>query len=326
VDQWVLIRGEDRTLPVLLLLHGAKDSAFVYSPYLGRRGGLERRFVVAYWDRRGTGRSAGNHVARESITIEQYAADTLELVDWLRARFTVEKVALFGASVGSLVGALAAARAPDRISALVSMGQFVNDVEATAIAHRIATERAREQADGKATCELEEIGPPPYDFARSWRFYAIAARIGPYADMPETTAWFAVVMMRTLLRTPGYSVRDKLRALGKAGPLEILVPQLARYDLRVDVPRIDVPVVVLQGRLDHQTPGVLVEDYLRVLDAPAGKRLIWLEESGHLVAPSDLGRFQAAMCEVAESLEHAAQGARSPEIPTNRHRQGVQAS
>lgn len=304
VDQWVLLRGDDRTRPVLLLLHG-KESAFPYSPYLGRRGGLERLFVVAYWDRRGTGKSAGRHVPRESITIEQYVADTVELVDWLRARFGVAKVALFGASIGSLVGALAAKQAPERISVMVSMGQFVNDVEATAIAHRIALKRARERGDAKAIRELEEIGLPPYDASSSWRFYAVAARVGPYADMPEAKASFAVDLVKTVLRTPGYGIRDKLHALGKSGPLELLVPQLARYDLRVDVPRIETAVVFLQGRLDHQTPGVLVEDFSRGLEAPAGKRLIWLEQSGHIVAPPDLEVFQTAMSEVADTIGRA---------------------
>ena len=310
VDQWVLLRGEDGTRPVLLLLHGAKEAAFPYSPYLGRRGGLERHFLVAYWDRRGAGLSAGRNVPAESITIEQYVADTIEMVDWLRRRLGVAKVALFGASVGSLVGALAATRAPEHISALVSMGQFVNDIEATAIAYRAATTRAREHGDAKALRELDALGLPPYDFKQGWRFYAVAARIGPYADMPEMKGSFAVDMLKSLVRTPGYGIGDKIRALGKTGPLALLAPQLARYDLRIDAPRIEAPVVFLQGRLDHQTPGVLVEDYFRALDAPAGKRMIWLEESGHLAAPADLGRFQAALSDVAESL--VATGAAAP--------------
>ena len=55
-DVYLEVRGDDARAPVLLWLHGGRGGAerplFRYF-----HGELERRFVVAYWDQRGAGRS-----------------------------------------------------------------------------------------------------------------------------------------------------------------------------------------------------------------------------------------------------------------------------
>ena len=317
VDQRVLLRGQDASSPVLLMVHGIKDSAFPYARYLGRTARLEKSFVVAYWDRRGSGKSATRDVPADSITIEQYVADTLELAAWLKGRLASPKIALFGVSVGSLVGMLALAKAPELFGAYVAMGQYTNDTDAGTFAYRIAVERAQRAGDSRATHALAEIGPPPHSFEQSWRFYEIAAKVGPYADMPELRLSFSA---RLLLRTPGYSLRDKLRMLGKGGScLERLLPQLPRYDLPGLVHHVDVPAVFLQGRLDFQTPGELVERFVNELDAPGGKRLVWFERSGHLIAPDDLAQLGDVLASVAKQVTDASGSA------TDHHREQSQA-
>lgn len=54
--QWVLIRGQDRTKPVLLFLHGGPGMPAMYLAHAWQSG-LERDFVVVHWDRRGAGKS-----------------------------------------------------------------------------------------------------------------------------------------------------------------------------------------------------------------------------------------------------------------------------
>ena len=52
VDQWVLIRGVDRTKPLLLFLHGGPGMPAMFLAH-GFQRELERDFVVVQWDRRG---------------------------------------------------------------------------------------------------------------------------------------------------------------------------------------------------------------------------------------------------------------------------------
>ncbi len=56
VDQYILIRGDDSSLPVLLFLHGGPGMPAMHLAHAFQRE-LEKKFVVVQWDRRGAGKS-----------------------------------------------------------------------------------------------------------------------------------------------------------------------------------------------------------------------------------------------------------------------------
>src|SRR5438874_5269784 len=55
VDQWIQIRGHDRTKPILLFLHSGPG--FPQTPFSYVNAALEKEFVVVHWDQRGAGKS-----------------------------------------------------------------------------------------------------------------------------------------------------------------------------------------------------------------------------------------------------------------------------
>jgi pimeloyl-ACP methyl ester carboxylesterase len=125
-QQWILVRGRDRTRPVLLFLHGGPGAARIA---LGSRLRLlEEEFVVVHWDQRGAGKSCPG-VSHAELSLARMLEDTRELILLLRRRFATDRVILVGHSWGSVLGAITAARHPELVRAYVGVSQVVSPLE-----------------------------------------------------------------------------------------------------------------------------------------------------------------------------------------------------
>jgi pimeloyl-ACP methyl ester carboxylesterase len=88
-------------------------------------------------------------------------------------------------------------------------------------------------------------------------------------------------LLASLLLSSDYSTADALRAVrGITATQAALLPELATLDLLRTLPRLDVPVVMVQGRLDQVAPSAAAERYAKSLEAPS-KQLVWFENSAH---------------------------------------------
>lgn len=115
VRQGMFIQSKDSAQPVLLYLHGGLPDYFLTERY---PTGLERDFTVVWWEQRGAGLSYSPSIPPETMTLEQFIADTLSVTDYLRDRFSKEKIYLMAHSGGTFIGLQAAARAPEGVSRL----------------------------------------------------------------------------------------------------------------------------------------------------------------------------------------------------------------
>lgn len=165
VDQWILIRGWDRSKPLLLFLHGGPG--FPEMPFAHVNADLERDFVVVHWDQRGAGKSYP--APNDSLDVEQFVADTRELSGLLLQRFHGPKLLLVGHSWGSLVGALTAARDPEKFFGYVGISQFADAPESERMMYRFALEQADRTGNARAVRELRRIGLPPYEKMADFR-------------------------------------------------------------------------------------------------------------------------------------------------------------
>ena len=146
VAQGMFLRSRDVTNPVLLYVHGGPGMP---EYWLTRRypTRLEDHFTVAWWEQRGAGLSFDPHIPPESMTIEQFVADTLEVTDHLRRRFGVDRIYLLGHSWGSYVGIQAVAADPSRYHAYIGVAQITHQVESERLAHAYMLGRFRERGD-----------------------------------------------------------------------------------------------------------------------------------------------------------------------------------
>ena len=95
IEQWVTIRGEDRSNPVLLFLHGGPgDVTNPWSfPYFAA---WEQHFTVVQWDQRGAGRTlrkSGPSVA-PTMTLDRMSQDGTELAEYLCKHLGKRKIPL----------------------------------------------------------------------------------------------------------------------------------------------------------------------------------------------------------------------------------------
>ena len=290
--QWIRVRGADAANPVLLLIQQGPGLPMISEARrLEHLLGLEQAFTVVYWDQRGCGRSLRRPQDRTGISRERLVADTVSLLDLLRERFGA-KTYVAGFSFGATLGAYAAAQRPDLVATLVATGMDIDGAAAGRCAYDFALGTARQRGSRRAIRQLEAIGPPPHltpkQFATRVRW---ATNFGGVTT-GETYATLARGLIASLVRSPDYSAGDVLRTVrGITATQAALLPELATMDLAATVPRLDVPVVMVQGRLDQVAPGAAAQRYASALQSP-GKQLVWFENSAHTPHLEEPGKFR----------------------------------
>ncbi|MFO8058203.1 MAG: alpha/beta hydrolase [bacterium] len=297
VEQWVLLRGADADNPVLLFLHGGPGSPEM--PTNHEFGGwLEESFVLVHWDQRGAGKSFSASVPSESMNVENFISDAIELTDYLRRRFSEDRIYIAGHSWGSLLGSLTVSRRPELYHAYVGIGQAVDLKRNEEISYEYVVNEARERNDRLGKMQLEAIGPPPYDSLNELVVQRTYLRkYGGATHDPDNYNRF----IRASLSAPEYTALDLVRyQLGTFYSIRYMWDEVLTYNLIEQVPRIEVPVYFMHGRHDYNTPWELVKEYYRKLEAPAGKSLVWFESSAHSPNLEEPEKFAECMADVVE--------------------------
>jgi len=297
VKQWILIRGQDASNPVLLFLHGGPGSPEMpFEHYFGPR--LEEHFVVVHWDQRGAGKSLHPGIPKDSMTIGQFVSDARELVELLRKRFGAEKIYLMGHSWGTIIGTSLVQRHPELFYAYIGIGQCVDLPRNESVSYQFVLAEAKQRDHQKALRQLEKIGPPPYDnlrklgTQRKWltRFGGGVTHEGKFGPL-----------VKIALQAPEYTPADFAKYLygNYFGPKNTEA-EVMKVNFLEQAPRLLVPVYFFAGRYDYNTPWELVQEYYTKLDAPQGKHLVWFENSAHSPNLEEPEKFADEMVKVLE--------------------------
>jgi pimeloyl-ACP methyl ester carboxylesterase len=142
MEQGMFIKSKNIHNPVLLFLHGGPGMP---EYWLTQRypTGLEDHFTVVWWEQRGAGLSYNPEIPPETMTAEQFIADTLAVTRYLLNRFSQEKIYLMGHSWGSYIGIQAAAQAPELYHAYIGMGQISYQLQSEQLAYEYALAQYR---------------------------------------------------------------------------------------------------------------------------------------------------------------------------------------
>ena len=210
VKQGMFIRSRDAAHPVLLYLHGGPGMP---TYFLNRKypTGLEEDFTAVWWEQRGAGLSYNPKMPPESMTVQQFIADTLAVTDYLRSRLGKEKIYLMGHSWGSFVGIQAAARAPERYCAYIGVAQMANQLQSETLAYEHMLKLAKENGNTRLVRKLEAAPPTAtaplpgaYMALRDEAMHSLG--VGTTHDMQSVVTG---VFLPTW-QNPEYSLREKI--------------------------------------------------------------------------------------------------------------------
>jgi pimeloyl-ACP methyl ester carboxylesterase len=296
LDQWVMIRGESLANPPLILLHGGpgftETALFRYF-----NASLERSFTVVYWDQRGAGKSFDRKIPRSTMKVDQFIADLDELVDAVRKRLGKNKVAIFGHSWGSALGALYSARFPDKVAAYVGSGQIGDWAAGESASYAFALAEAQRVGDHRAIEKLHAIGAPPHTAKRLWTERTCLSRLEH--RLGARAMWKTG---RAVLGAPESSIFDLPRTMrGFRFSLDAMWSEVSQLNLLKVAPALQMPVFFFLGRNDHWVPTETSVAYFDALTAPS-KKLVWFEHSGHEPFVDEPARFNAAMLELVRPV------------------------
>lgn len=283
MKQWILIRGNDVSNPVLLWLHGGPGSAQMpIAQYFNKD--LEKEFVVVHWDQRGAGKSNPSNFDESTMTFEQYLADGHELTNYLKEKFHQEKIYLVGHSWGTKVGITLVCDYPEDYYAYVGVSQLVSNLRSQEITYRWLEEKIENDSDKS---KLEKIGKPPYvDHDQYVAFMKLTGEYGGGMDIGM------LKLASIAIHSKEYRLSDFKRWLDGAnrgsGPMW---DSYITWDAMKEVPKVTVPVYFFSGKNDYNTPLELVRDYYEMLKASKGKELFVFEDSAHAPFMKEPDRF-----------------------------------
>ena len=281
IHQWIVIRGQNRDNPAILMLHGgpgAASSAFqqLFLPW-------ERDFTIVQWDQRGAGKSFGS--GKASADIDLMVRDAVEVSEYVRHRLQKNKLILLGHSWGSVLGIRLLKARPDLFHAWVGTGQIMNMQKNEIVAYERVLAKARVRGDKSAIDSLEKSGPPPYHdiqqmgLERRWAMQYESGLEYKFPIGPQK-------LLAALLTAPDYSLKDVVDYIrGVIGGDVFIGETMNGPVMSVDLPALGtdfpVPFFVVQGAEDDITPAALAREYVDQVTAPQ-KSMLLVADAGHM--------------------------------------------
>lgn len=300
IDQTILIRTQDASLPVMLFLHGGPGGAIIPWVEFFHTPLLEENFTIVHWDQRGAGSSFSSELTVDDLSPAILVADTLELTDHLRERFSQDQIFLAGQSWGSALGFMTIAEDSSPFLAFIAISERVAWNRSRTMGFDWAVAKAQANGDSEILAQLHAIEPfDPVDEADlgvlgdATEFY----RAGDY----HTVGLWDTILSYTMNGESPYYTMDQVNSYIPGLALSSAAIErgefLSTYDLFASFPVSDIPVHFITGAEDHNTSGELAFEYYEALKAPA-KSFTWIEGAAHMVMMDQTDAWTEAMINI----------------------------
>ena len=264
---------------------------------------LEETFTVVYWDYRSMGIAYDKNYDIDQITIENLMNDTYQVTQYLKERFAKDKIYIMGFSGGTHLALRAAERHPEDYYALIGMAQVVTDSDdQTTRMYEFMKGVFLSRNDKVSLKKLEECVEKSDDgsvkMTADWTDYVYLLHKAGGGTIKDKTEFEGIVL--PIIFSKCYTVKEKINYV-KAMKMYRTTPltkELANFDYRIEIPKLDIPTYFISGEYDYNCPWELVEDYENILEAP-DKGFYLIPDAAH----SPLWENPNKTCEILRQIK-----------------------
>lgn len=281
IDQFLFHSGTSHNNPVMLFLHGGPGSAeSLFTRAFQEK--WEEIYTVVHWDQRGTGKTLTRNPDKLP-TMDLMLQDLFEVIHYLKIKYNMQKIVLFGHSWGSVLGSVFIKRHPEDVAYYIGSAQVVNMLQNEQVGYNKMKELIEQAGDKKSLKKLEKIGEYPgnkivFDRIFLQKCETVRKLQGQYklALKIDFAIWIAA------LTSPIFKLSDisSFKKAFKAN--QQVLDYLADFDLTSESAEYQVPVYYLLGGRDWQAPFVIAEKYFTEISAP-DKNIYIIPNAGHML-------------------------------------------
>jgi pimeloyl-ACP methyl ester carboxylesterase len=292
IEQFVTIHGDDRSKPILLLVHGGPGD--VQSPFRSEYSVYEHDFTLVQWDQRGAGKTFGRYKDQTpNVTLTQIVADGVELAQYLSRHLQQKKIFILGHSWGSVVGVGIVQRQPDLFTVFIGTGQVGGWDRGVRYQKDFVRRRVSEAGNEDGVRAIDTI--ENFDPTNIQHVLTVNRFLRQYVDKADSD-WLSSIRQRTARSTTSAEAQDIGTGMTFSGPA--LGPDMIREDLFATATEFQIPVYVIQGRDDVFAPTPVAIDYFNAIRAPS-KKLFVIEGAGHFALVTHQRDFLKVLRQIA---------------------------
>lgn len=304
IEQYIQVRGQDISNPIMLLLHGGPGNHMAYYSY-DWQADLEKDYTIVHWDQRGCGNTYYRKKEAEKPTLDLLISDLDELVDYICQEYGKQNIVIMGHSWGTFLGKVYVSQHPDKVSAYIGIGQFddiwKSEQYAVEEAIRLAHAASKTNDAKKIKEQFQLVNSSQETNMREFiKLRQLTAKYLPNGEnTPFSVSFFSPYITFNDFRWFLLMIFsfDKFIEIQN----EIYNVLFSKSALSVyDYTQYEVPIIIIAGDCDWITPYGIAQDYFNKISAP-NKEFILIEKAGHI--PFKPGEFTKALQEAMKRLD-----------------------
>ena len=284
-ENGLIIRGKNVNNPVLLFISGGPGvPQYWLNEYY--ENDLEEYFTVCWWDYYGEGLSYDSRIEKEEITLERLEKDAIAVTEYLKERFSQEKIYLMAHSGGTPLGVVLAEEHPELYYCYFSMGQVVhNGYDRYTYGYQFMKDIFEKTGNTKAMRKMDSLVKVAEDGSvtpnnperihAEWESVLLAAGCATTREMRSD----AFDIFFPQMQAECYTFSEKIdywrgKMLCSSSPYH-------EYQINsAEKVEFDIPVYFFNGYYDYTCPTPMVETFYENIVAP-DKGIYIFEDSAH---------------------------------------------